>query len=229
MAPDPIRVFLVDDHEVVRRGLVALFKAGDGIEVVGEAGTAAEAMARVPALRPAIVVLDVRLPDGDGVALCRDLRAVLPEAGYLMLTGFGDDEALFAAILAGAAGYLLKENRGCDLVEAVRTVASGRSLLDPVVTGQVLERLRNPPALSPTLISLNNTDLKMLDLLEEGLTNRQIAERSDLAEKTVKNYVSNLLSKLGMQRRTQVAVYAAKTHHTRQLTDSESACTAPPS
>lgn len=213
MAPDPIRVFLVDDHEVVRRGLVALLDTEDDIEVVGEAGTVADAMARVPALRPAVVVLDVRLPDGNGVALCRDLRSVLPEAGYLMLTSFSDDEALFDAILAGAAGYLLKQIRGNDLVDAVRTVASGRSLLDPAVTQRVLERLRNPPAPDAKLASLTDTERKILDLIGEGLTNRQIAERIYLAEKTVKNYVSSLLSKLGLERRTQAAVYAAETHH----------------
>jgi DNA-binding NarL/FixJ family response regulator len=213
VAPDPIRVFLVDDHEVVRRGLVALLDTEDDIEVVGEAGTVADAMARVPALRPAVVVLDVRLPDGNGVALCRDLRSVLPEAGYLMLTSFSDDEALFDAILAGAAGYLLKQIRGNDLVDAVRTVASGRSLLDPAVTQRVLERLRNPPAPDAKLASLTVTERKILDLIGEGLTNRQIAERIYLAEKTVKNYVSSLLSKLGLERRTQAAVYAAETHH----------------
>jgi len=213
VAPDPIRVFLVDDHEVVRRGLVALLDTEDDIEVVGEAGTVADAMARVPALRPAVVVLDVRLPDGNGVALCRDLRSVLPEAGYLMLTSFSDDEALFDAILAGAAGYLLKQIRGNDLVDAVRTVASGRSLLDPAVTQRVLERLRNPPAPDAKLASLTDTERKILDLIGEGLTNRQIAEQIFLAEKTVKNYVSYLLAKLGMQRRTQVAVYAVESHH----------------
>ena len=213
MAPEVIRVFLVDDHEVVRRGLAALLDTEDDIEVVGEAGTVADAMARVPALRPAVVVLDVRLPDGNGVALCRDLRSVLPEAGYLMLTSFSDDEALFDAILAGAAGYLLKQIRGNDLVDAVRTVASGRSLLDPAVTQRVLERLRNPPAPDAKLASLTVTEHKILDLIGEGLTNRQIAERIYLAEKTVKNYVSSLLSKLGLERRTQAAVYAAETHH----------------
>lgn len=213
MAPEVIRVFLVDDHEVVRRGLAALLDTEDDIEVVGEAGTVADAMARVPALRPAVVVLDVRLPDGNGVALCRDLRSVLPEAGYLMLTSFSDDEALFDAILAGAAGYLLKQIRGNDLVDAVRTVASGRSLLDPAVTQRVLERLRNPPAPDAKLASLTDTERKILDLIGEGLTNRQIAERIFLAEKTVKNYVSYLLAKLGMQRRTQVAVYAVESHH----------------
>jgi DNA-binding NarL/FixJ family response regulator len=213
VAPEVIRVFLVDDHEVVRRGLAALLDTEDDIEVVGEAGTVADAMARVPALRPAVVVLDVRLPDGNGVALCRDLRSVLPEAGYLMLTSFSDDEALFDAILAGAAGYLLKQIRGNDLVDAVRTVASGRSLLDPAVTQRVLERLRNPPAPDAKLASLTDTERKILDLIGEGLTNRQIAERIYLAEKTVKNYVSSLLSKLGLERRTQAAVYAAETHH----------------
>src|SRR5665648_548522 len=185
VAPEVIRVFLVDDHEVVRRGLAALLDTEDDIEVVGEAGTVADAMARVPA---------VRLPDGNGVALCRDLRSVLPAAGYLMLTSFSDDEALFDAILAGAAGYLLKQIRGNDLVDAVRTVASGRSLLDPAVTQRVLERLRNPPAPDAKLASLTVTERKILDLIGEGLTNRQIAERIYLAEKTVKNYVSSPVS-----------------------------------
>src|SRR5664280_1504347 len=213
VAPEVIRVFLVDDHEVVRRGLAALLDTEDDIEVVGEAGTVADAMARVPAVRPAVVVLDVRLPDGNGVALCRDLRSVLPEAGYLMLTSFSDDEALFDAILAGAAGYLLKQIRGNDLVDAVRTVASGRSLLDPAVTQRVLERLRNPPAPDAKLASLTVTERKILDLIGEGLTNRQIAERIYLAEKTVKNYVSYLLAKLGVERRTQAALYVVESHH----------------
>ena len=213
MPPEPIRVFLVDDHEVVRRGLVALFDTEDDIKVVGETGTVADAMAQVPALRPAVIVLELRLPDGSGVALCRDLRSVLPEAGYVMFTSSSDEEAVFDAILAGAAGYLLKQVRGREFVDAVRTVASGRSLLDPAVTQRVLARLGNPPARDPRLASLTTTDRKILDLIGEGLTNRQIAERAGLAEKTVKNSVSRLLAKLGMQRRTQVAVYAVESHH----------------
>jgi DNA-binding NarL/FixJ family response regulator len=210
VAPDLIRVFLVDDHEVVRRGLGALLDAEDDIEVVGEAGTVAAALARVPALRPAVVVLDVRLPDGDGVTLCRDLRSTLPAAGYLMLTSFSDDEALFAAILAGAAGYLLKQIRGHDLVAAVRAVAAGHCLLDPAVTARVLHRLRDPPGPDPKLAVLTDREHSILDLIGEGLTNRQIAERMFLAEKTVKNYVSRLLAKLGMERRTQAAVLATE-------------------
>lgn len=203
-----IRVFLLDDHEVVRRGVRSLFEAEPDMEVVGEAGTAAEALARVPAARPDVAVLDVRLPDGDGVTVCRELRSQRPELACLMLTSFSDDEALFDAILAGAAGYVLKQIRGTDLVGAARTVAAGGSLLDPRATAAVLERMRSPKADDP-LKDLTDQERRILELIGEGLTNREIGARIFLAEKTVKNYVSNLLAKLGLQRRTQVAVLAA--------------------
>jgi len=204
-----IRVFLVDDHEVVRRGVRELLESADDLEVVGEAGTAAEALQRVPATSPDVAVLDVRLPDGTGVEVCRDLRSLIPSLRCLMLTSFNDDEALFGAIMAGASGYVLKEVRGSDLVESIRRVAAGQSLLDPLVTARVLERLRNPPADALTA-SLSSQESTILSHLADGLTNRQIAEQMYLAEKTVKNYVSNLLAKLGMSHRTQAAVYAAR-------------------
>ena len=209
VSPDPIRVFLLDDHEVVRRGLRDLLEAADGIEVVGEAGTADEAIRRIPPTRPGVAILDVRLPDGDGVEVCREVRSSHPEIQCLILTSFSDDEALFQAIMAGASGYLLKQVRGTDLVDAVRRVSMGQSLLDPAVTARVLERLRTPPEADERLARLTDQERRILDLIAEGLTNRQIAQRIHLAEKTVKNYVSNLLAKLGMERRTQAAVYAA--------------------
>jgi DNA-binding NarL/FixJ family response regulator len=204
-----IRVFLLDDHEIVRRGVRELLEAEPDIEVVGEASTAAEALARVPASKPDVAVLDVRLPDGNGVAVCRELRSEMPELACLMLTSFADDEALFDAIMAGASGYVLKQIRGNDLVGAIRTVAGGGSLLDPKAAAAVMERMRTPKAADP-LASLTDQERRILDLIGEGLTNRQIGERMFLAEKTVKNYVSNLLSKLGLQRRTQVAVLATE-------------------
>jgi DNA-binding NarL/FixJ family response regulator len=204
MTPDKLRVFLLDDHELVRRGVRELLESEGDIEVVGEASTAAEALARVPAVRPQVAVLDVRLPDGDGVTVCRDLRSLLPELACLMLTSFSDDEALLGAVMAGAAGYVLKDIRGGDLVGAVRTVAAGGSLLDARSTAHVLARLREKP--KDPLDVLTEQERKILDLIGEGLTNRQIGERMYLAEKTVKNHVSSLLSKLGLQRRTQAAV-----------------------
>jgi DNA-binding NarL/FixJ family response regulator len=207
---DVIRVFLLDDHEVVRRGVREILDAEDDIEVVGEAGTAAEALARVPPTRPHVALLDVRLPDGDGVSVCRDIRSAYPEIQCLMLTSFSDDEALFQAVLAGAAGYLLKQIRGTDIVDGVRRVARGESLLDPTVTKRVLDRLRKPPEEDERLARLTAQERRILELIAEGLTNRQIADTIHLAEKTVKNYVSNLLAKLGMERRTQAAVYAAR-------------------
>jgi len=209
VADADVRVFLLDDHEVVRRGVRELLGAEDDIEVVGEAGTAAEALARVPPCNPNVAVLDVRLPDGDGVEVCREIRSAHPDVRCIILTSFSDDEALFQAIMAGASGYLLKQIRGNDLVDAVRRVAQGQSLLDPTVTTRVLERLREGPQTDERLARLTEQERRILDLIAEGLTNRQIAERVHLAEKTVKNYVSNLLSKLGMERRTQAAVYAA--------------------
>jgi DNA-binding NarL/FixJ family response regulator len=204
-----IRVFLLDDHEVVRRGLRELLESEDDIDVVGEAGTAEEAINRIPPTRPDVAVLDVRLPDGNGVEVCREVRSTHPEIQCLILTSFADDEALFQSIMAGAAGYVLKQIKGNDLVDAVRRVSEGQSLLDPAVTARVLERLRTPPETDERLARLTEQERKILDLIADGLTNRQIAERVHLAEKTVKNYVSNLLTKLGMERRTQAAVYAA--------------------
>ena len=205
-----IRVFLLDDHEVVRRGVRDLLESEGDIEVAGEASTAAEAMVRVPAVRPDVAVLDVRLPDGDGVTVCRDLRSQMPDLACLMLTSFADDEALFEAIMAGAAGYVLKQVRGSDILGAVRTVASGGSLLDPKTTARVMERLRNPAPENDPLEGLSEQERRILELIGEGLTNRQIGERMFLAEKTVKNYVSNLLAKLGMERRTQAAAFVAR-------------------
>ncbi|MGA4541042.1 response regulator [Uniformispora flossi] len=206
-----IRVFLLDDHEVVRRGVFELLSLEDDIEVVGEAGTAAEALVRIPATRPQIAVLDVRLPDGSGVEVCREIRSTMPDVRCLMLTSFSDDEALFDAIMAGAAGYVLKDIRGSDLVGAVRDVAAGKSLLDPVATARVLERLRGGGKQDDRLASLSEQERKILDLIGEGMTNRQIGGELHLAEKTVKNYVSSLLAKLGMERRTQAAAYVART------------------
>src|SRR4051794_13592764 len=204
------RVFLLDDHEVVRRGVRELLEAEDDIEVVGEAGTAEQAIARVPLARPTVAVLDVRLPDGDGVSVCREIRSAHPEIHCLMLTSFSDDEALLQAILAGAAGYLLKQIRGTDIVDAVRRAARGESLLDPGVKKRVVDRLHAPPTEDERLARLTTQERRILELIADGLINRQIAETMNLAEKTVKNYVSNLLAKLGMQRRTQAAVFAAR-------------------
>ena len=205
-----IRVFLLDDHEVVRRGVAALLDSEDDIEVIGEAGTAESAIARIPALRPDVAVLDVRLPDGNGVDVCREVRSRLPGLACLMLTSFADDDALFDAVMAGASGYVLKQIHGSDLVGAVRTVASGQSLLDPQTTAAMLQRLRDQAARRDPLAALTEQERHILDLIGDGLTNRQIGERMFLAEKTVKNYVSNLLSKLDMQRRTQAAALSAR-------------------
>jgi two-component system, NarL family, response regulator DevR len=209
-ATAPIRVFLLDDHEVVRQGLRALLESQGDIVVVGESGLAQEAAARIPALRPDVAVLDARLPDGTGIEVCRTVRAVDPAIKALILTSYDDDEALFAAIMAGAAGYVLKEITGQDLIGAVHQVAAGNSLIDPALTARVLDRVRNGPGIAPELAELTEQELKLLALIAEGLTNRQIGERMFLAEKTVKNYVSSLLSKLGLQRRTQAAVFATK-------------------
>jgi len=207
---DQIRVFLLDDHEVVRRGVRDLLESEGDVVVVGEASTAAEAMARVPAVRPDVAVLDVRLPDGDGVSVCRDLRSQFPDLACLMLTSFADDEALFDSILAGASGYVLKQVRGADILGAVRTVAAGGSLLDPGTTARVMQRLRDQATATDPLAGLSEQERKVLELIGEGLTNRQIGERMFLAEKTVKNYVSNVLAKLGMERRTQAAAFVAR-------------------
>ena len=209
-ATAPIQVFLLDDHEIVRRGVRELLEGQPDIVVVGEADTAAAALARIPALRPNVAVLDVRLPDGDGVSVCREIRSQLPEVACLMLTSFGDDEALFDAVMAGAAGYVLKQIRGTDLVGAVRTVASGQSMLDAKAASQLMARLRDTTRKRDPLEGLTGQERKILELIGEGLTNRQIGERLYLAEKTVKNYVSALFQKLGMERRTQAAAYAAR-------------------
>lgn len=205
-----IRVYLLDDHEVVRQGLRALLESSGDIEVVGESGSAVDAMHRIPALRPDVAVLDGRLPDGSGVEVCREVRSVDPSIKALILTSYDDDAALFAAIMAGAAGYVLKEIKGVDLVSAVRQVAAGQSLIDPALTARVLDRVRHPTATAPELAALTEQELKLLALIAEGLTNRQIGERMYLAEKTVKNYVSSILSKLGLERRTQAAVLATR-------------------
>jgi DNA-binding NarL/FixJ family response regulator len=208
-----IKVFLLDDHEIVRRGVRDLLEAEPGITVIGEAGTAQSALARIPALRPDVAILDVRLPDGDGVTVCREIRSQMPHVACLMLTSFGDDEALFSAIMAGAAGYVLKQIRALDLVGAVRTVASGGSLLDPEAATRVMRRMREQATRSDPLAELTAHERQILELIGEGLTNRQIGERMFLAEKTVKNYVSALFVKLGLERRTQAAVYAARVMH----------------
>jgi DNA-binding NarL/FixJ family response regulator len=208
-----IGVFLLDDHEIVRRGVRELLEGEPDITVVGEAGTAESALARIPALRPDVAVLDVRLPDGDGVSVCREIRSAMPQVACLMLTSFGDDDALFDAIMAGAAGYVLKQIRGTDLVGAVRTVAAGRSLLDPEAASRVMRRMRDQAERADRadpLAALTGQERKILELIGEGLTNRQIGARMYLAEKTVKNYVSALFTKLGMERRTQAAAYAAR-------------------
>jgi two-component system response regulator DevR len=211
-----IKVFLLDDHDVVRQGLAALLTGGGDMEIVGEAATVAQALARAPAVRPDVAVLDVRLPDGDGVNACRELRSMLPDLRCLMLTSFADDEALFDAIMAGASGYVLKQIRGSDLVGAVRTVAAGGSLLDPRATAAVLQRMRSGQQRGDDpLAELTDQERTVLELIGEGLTNRQIADRMFLAEKTIKNYVSHLLAKLGMQRRTQAAILATRLRDTR--------------
>ncbi|MFF2202110.1 response regulator [Streptomyces sp. NPDC058145] len=210
---DPIRVFLMDDHEVVRRGVRDLLTDEPDIEVVGEAGTAEQALVRVPALRPQVAVLDVRLPDGDGVSVCRELRSRMPELACLMLTSFDDEEALLDAIMAGASGYVLKQIQGSDLVSAVRTVARGQSLLDPSATARLMARLRGgqePEEEPDELPGLTDREREILALIGEGLTNRQIGQRLYLAEKTVKNHISRLLAKLGVERRVQAAVIATQ-------------------
>jgi DNA-binding NarL/FixJ family response regulator len=209
-AQQRIGVFLLDDHEIVRRGVKDLLEAEPGIVVVGEAGTAESALARIPALKPDVAVLDVRLPDGDGVSVCRDIRSRMPEVACLMLTSFGDDEALFDAIMAGAAGYVLKQIRGTDLVGAVRAVAAGQSLLDPVAASRVMKRMRDQATRSDPLTGLTTQERRILELIGGGLTNRQIGENMFLAEKTVKNYISALFAKLGLERRTQAAAFAVR-------------------
>ena len=205
-----ITVFLLDDHEIVRQGVRDLLEIQPDLQVIGEAGTASSALARIPALRPNVAILDLKLPDGDGVSVCRDIRSRVPEVACLMLTSVDDDEALFNAIMAGAAGYVIKDIRGADLVSAVRTVASGQSMLDPRAASQLMTRLRDAATKKDPLEGLTNQERRILELIGEGLTNRQIGERMYLAEKTVKNYVSNMFQKLGMERRAQAAAYAAR-------------------
>ncbi|MFE5124781.1 response regulator [Stenotrophomonas sp. NPDC087984] len=208
----PIRVFVLDDHEVVRRGLHDLLDAEPDIEVVGDAGTVDHALARGPALRPDVAILDVRLPDGDGITVCRELRSRMPDLACLMLTSFDDDDALLDAIMAGAAGYVLKQIKGSDLVSAVRTVASGQSMLDPATTARLMSTLRGDTApqepRDEVLAGLSPREREILVLIGDGLTNRQIGKRLFLSEKTVKNHISRLLAKLGVERRIQAAVLA---------------------
>jgi len=225
----PITVFLLDDHEIVRRGLVDLLESHDGFRVVGEAGTAAEALRRIPTLAPQVALLDARLPDGSGIDVCREVQVSSPGTHCLILTSYDDDDALFAAVMAGASGYLLKQIRGTSLTEAVAHVAAGHSLIDPALVERLLERIRRPqgadtadggrehpsgrvgsgrPGSRPG--TLTDREQEILTLIAEGLTNRQIGDRLHLAEKTVKNYVSGLLAKLGFERRTQAAVYGAQ-------------------
>jgi two-component system, NarL family, response regulator DevR len=205
-----IRVFLLDDHEIVRRGLRDLLEAEDDLVVVGESDSAHDAERSIPALRPDVAVLDARLPDGSGIDVCRTIRSKDPSIQALILTSYDDDQAMFAAVMAGAAGYVLKQVRSHDLVAAIRTVARGQSLLDPAITAKVLDRLRSTPDEPDELASLTDREKDILALIAEGLTNRQIGQRLFIAEKTVKNYVSSLLAKLGLERRTQAAVLAAK-------------------
>ena len=212
-----IRIYLLDDHEVVRRGLRELLESEPDFEVVGESGSAAEATRRIPALRPDVAILDGRLPDGSGIDVCRDVRSQDPSIAALILTSYDDDDALFSAIMAGAAGYVLKQVRGNDLIEMVRRVAAGQSTLDPSVIAQVLERVRNGPPVSKELAALTEQEQRILDLIGQGMTNRQIAGELYLAEKTVKNYVSSMLAKLGLSSRTQAAIFAVK--HPRPATD----------
>ncbi len=205
-----ISVFLVDDHEIFRRGIRTLLAHEPDIDVAGEAGTAAAALAQIPVLRPDVAVLDVRLPDGNGITVCREICSALPQTACLMLTAYNDDQALLGAIMAGAAGYVSKQTCGADLVSALRAVASGQSILDPQASRQIMTRLRERPIIVDPMAALSEQEKRVLELVSEGLTNRQIAQRMFLAEKTVKNYVSSLLTKLGMQRRTQAAAFAVR-------------------
>lgn len=214
-----VKVFLVDDHEVVRRGLIDLLGADPDLDVVGEAGSVAEAMARVPAASPDVAVLDVRLPDGNGIELCRDLLSRMPELRCLILTSYTSDEAMLDAILAGASGYVVKDIKGMELARAVKEVGAGRSLLDNRAASALMAKLRGSAEKSDPLSGLTDQERTLLSLLSEGLTNKQIADRMFLAEKTVKNYVSRLLAKLGMERRTQAAVFATELKRSRPSGD----------
>jgi DNA-binding NarL/FixJ family response regulator len=230
-APEPIRVFVLDDFELVRMGIRDLLEAEPGITVVGEAGTVAAALARIPASKPDVAILDIRLPDGDGVSVCRDLRSSMPELACLMLTSYSDDEALFGAIMAGADGYVLKQIRGNELVAGVRSLASGQSLLDPEAVQRVMHHLSGRSTSADPLAGLTRQEQRILALLGEGLTNRQIGDRLFLAEKTVKNYVSSLFAKLGMHHRAQAAAYAVRAFDRRtgsQLSGQEPAVVGSP-
>lgn len=207
---ETIRVFLLDDHELIRRGIADLLETEADIEVVGEAATAGEALVRIPASNPDVALLDGRLPDGSGIDVCRDIRSAHPAIRCVILTSYDDNDALFAAVMAGASGYLLKEIKGNSLIDAVRQVAGGKSLLDPSVTERLLQRLREGEPRDERLASLTDREREILNLIADGMTNRQIAQQLYLAEKTVKNYVSAMLTKLGMERRTQAAVYGAE-------------------
>jgi two-component system response regulator DevR len=209
-SPDAIRIFLLDDHEVVRRGIAELLAAVPGFDIVGEAGTVEQALPRVLATRPDVAILDARLPDGSGIDVCRDIRSALPSTYCLILTSYDDEDAVLSAVLAGASGYVLKEVRTAGLVDAIKQAALGRSLIDPAVIVQVMERVQTGTRTDNRLSALTAREREVLGLIAEGLTNRQIGDRMFLAEKTVKNYVSSLLSKLGMQRRTQAAVFGAE-------------------
>jgi DNA-binding NarL/FixJ family response regulator len=215
-----VTVFLVDDHEVVRRGLVDLLSADSDLDVIGEADSVAQALARIPALRPDVAVLDVRLPDGNGIELCRELLSKMPDLRCLMLTSFTSDEAMLDAILAGASGYVVKDIKGMELAKAIREVGAGKSLLDNRAAAALMARLRGSSETSDPLSGLTDQERVLLDLLGEGLTNKQIAARMFLAEKTIKNYVSRLLAKLGMERRTQAAVFVSKLDRSHQLDES---------
>lgn len=205
-----IRVFLLDDHEVVREGIRSLLEFDDDIEVVGEASTAAEALVRIPLANPDVAILDVRLEDGSGIEVCREIRSARPEIACLMLTFFADDEALYASVMAGAAGYILKQIKARDFIEDVKKVARGGSLMDPRAVARVVERIAHPAKASSPLSILSPQERRLLDLIAEGLTNRQIAESMFLSEKTVKNYITGLLNKLNMNNRTEAAVFATK-------------------
>ena len=207
---EPIRVYLLDDHEIVRRGIRELLESEGDIVVVGESGSAAEATRHIPALHADVAILDGRLPDGSGIDVCREIRSRDPHVAALILTSYDDDEALFSAIMAGAAGYILKHVGGNDFIEIVRRVAAGQSMLDPAVTAQVLERVRSGPRADPALAQLTTQELRILELIGEGMTNRQMAETMYLAEKTIKNYVSSMLAKLGLESRTQAAIFSIK-------------------
>ena len=205
-----IRVFLLDDHELVREGIRSLLEGDDEIEVVGEAATAEQALSRIPLAKPDVAILDVRLEDGSGIEVCRDVRSLMPELICLMLTSYADDEALYASVMAGAAGYVLKQVKARDLIEDVKKVAGGASLIDPKAVARVVERIANPPKVNPELKALSPQEGRILDLIAEGQTNRQIAEAMFLSEKTVKNYMTGLLAKLKMNSRTEAAIYATK-------------------